>query len=119
MPPPREKDTDQGPHDETSVDGEAAFPDREDLPRIGAVVVPVEDHLVQTGADQAGQDRPLRNADDVVRRQLLATRLAMAEPQRHDDQERHQDAVPADDHRAEEGSGPIWKAIAPGECMTA
>src|SRR5262245_9832683 len=34
--------------DEPAMDGEAAFPHREDLPRMLAVVIPVEDDLVES-----------------------------------------------------------------------
>jgi len=83
------------------VDGESAFPHGDDLRRVLSVVIPVEDHFVQAGADQAGQDRPLRGADDVVGGKSLALRLAMAEPQSDDDGHRHQDSVPTDHERSD------------------
>ena len=105
-----EQDPHQRPHDEPAVDGEAAFPHGEDLLRIRAVVVPVEDHLVQARADETGQDRPLGDADEVVGGQPLAPRLAVRQPQAHHDGGRHEDAVPANDERADlerDGAGRV------------
>ena len=88
------------------MDGEPAFPHREDLARVLTVVVPVERDFVEPRAEEAGQDRPLADRDDVVGRQSLAPRLPMAEPESDDDGERHQDPVPANDERADlEGDG--------------
>src|SRR5262249_33894002 len=81
-------------------------PDRYDLAWIAAVVIPVEDDLVEPRADETRQDGPLPNAHDVVGRQPFALGLAVAEPEPDDDRRRHEDAVPADDDGADlEGDG--------------
>src|SRR5256885_16400298 len=59
------------------------------------------DHLVEPRADDAGEDRPLPHADDVVGGQALALRLAMRDPEPDHDRGRHEDAVPADGERPE------------------
>src|SRR5262249_42628978 len=95
-PSPRQEHAHERPHDEATVDGESPFPHSHDLRRVLSVIIPVEDHFVDTGADQPRENRPLRRTDDVVSGKLLAFRLAMAEPEPDDDRDRHQDAVPAD-----------------------
>ena len=85
---------------------EPALPDRDDLPRVPAVVVPVEDHLVQARADQARHHAPLRGAHELVRGQALLERAPVGEPESHQDRGGHEDAVPPDLERAElEGDG--------------
>src|SRR5256885_10068165 len=48
------------------------------------------DHLVEPRADDAGEDRPLPHADDVVGGQALALRLAMRDPEPDHDRGRHE-----------------------------
>src|SRR5436309_3537348 len=98
-PPIREPRADQRPDDETAVHGEAAFPHRDDLRRIAAVVIPVEDDLVEPRAGEPRQNRPLSGADDVVGRHAFAPSLAIAEPESDDDRPGHEDALPAADDR--------------------
>src|SRR4029450_3367514 len=85
VPAPRQPDADERAHDQAAVHGEPALPDRDDLGRIAAVVVPVEDDLVEPRADETGQDTPLPPADDVVGRRPFALGLAIAEPEPDDD----------------------------------
>src|SRR2546425_6115773 len=101
VPPVREPQAEERAHDQAAVHGEPALPDGDDLRRVTAVVIPVEDHFVEACADEAGQDGPLSDADDVVGGQPLAPGLAVAEPEPDDDRRRHENAVPADDDRAE------------------
>ncbi len=101
LPPVREPHTEQRPHDQAAVHGEPAFPDGDDLPRIPAVVIPVEGDLVEPRTDQTGQDRPLPGADDVVGRKIVSLGLAVAEPESDDDRGGHENAVPADDDRTD------------------
>ena len=100
-PPVREPCADQRAHDQPAVHGEAALPHRDDLRWIAAVVVPVEDDLVDARAREARQDRPLSGADDVVGWKAFALGLTKAEPQPHHDRGGHENAVPADDDGAE------------------
>src|SRR5262249_850749 len=46
VPLPREEDADERSHDQPAVHREPALPHRGNLPRVCAVVVPVENHLV-------------------------------------------------------------------------
>src|SRR5712692_744243 len=100
-PPMGEPEPHDGPGDEPAVDGEAALPDRDDLRRVLAVVIPVEDHLVDPGPHQPGENRPLRDADEVLGRQSFAPCLSVPQPEADDDGGGHQDAVPADDEGTE------------------
>src|SRR5438034_69693 len=100
-PAVREPRADERAQDQPAVDREAAFPDRDDLPRIPAVVVPVERDLVEPRPHEAREDRPLTAADDVIGRQALAFGLTVAEPEAGDDRRRHQNPVPADDDGTE------------------
>src|SRR5207245_10612023 len=75
---------------------EAALPHRDDLRWIAAVVVPVEDDLVDTRAREARQDRPLSGADDVVGRKAFALGLTVAEPQPDDEGGGHENDVRAE-----------------------
>src|SRR5262245_53892674 len=100
-PQVREPGAHQRAHDEPAVDGEPALPDRDDLRGIAAVVVPVEDDLVETCPHQTGQDRPLPGADDVISGQPFSLRLPMTEPESDHDGAGHEDAVPANDERTD------------------
>src|SRR6266850_3539460 len=106
VPAPRQPHADQRAHDQSAVHGEPALPDGDDLGRIAAVVVPVEGDFVEPRADEARQDGPLPDADDVVGRQPFALGLAVAEPEPDDDRRCHENAVPADDDGTDlEGNG--------------
>src|SRR5439155_18956180 len=100
-PAVREPRAHEGTQDQPTVDREAALPDRDDLPRVTPVVIPVECDLVEPGSHEAREDRPLAAADDVVGRQAFALGLTVAEPEADDDRRRHQDPVPADHERAD------------------
>src|SRR5882724_1097214 len=101
LPPVREPHTAQRPHDQAAVHGEPAFPDGDDLPRIPAVVIPVEGDLVEPRTDQTGQDRPLPDPDDVVGGEALTLGPTVAEPEPDDDRGGHENAIPADDDGTE------------------
>src|SRR5215510_15107157 len=106
VPPPCQPHPDERAHDEAPMHGKPALPDGDDLRRIAAVVIPVEDDLVEPRTDETRQDGPLPYADDVVGRQPFTLGLAIAEPEPDDDRRGHQDAVPADDDGADlEGDG--------------
>src|SRR5262245_48076226 len=100
-PFPREQHADERSHDEAAVNREPTLPDCRNLPRMLAVIVPLEDHLVRARAEEPGEDRPLPDVDDVVGRQLVTARLAMAPPQPEHDRRGHENAVPAHGERAE------------------
>src|SRR5213083_2387507 len=97
-PAVRQPHADEGTQDQPPVDREPALPDGDDLPWVPAVVIPVEENLVEPRSHEAREDRPLPAADDVVRRQVVASGLTMAEPEAGDDRRRHENAVPAEDH---------------------
>src|SRR2546428_610795 len=94
----RQPRADEGTQDQPAVDREPALPDGDDLPWVPAVVIPVEENLVEPRSHEAREDRPLPAADDVVGRQVVASGLTMAEPEAGDDRRRHENAVPAEDH---------------------
>jgi hypothetical protein len=88
------------------VDREPTFPHRDDLRGVLAVIVPVEDHLVEPCADESREDRPLRRADDVVGGQPFLPCARVPEPEPGEDGGGHEDAVPPDDDGADlEGDG--------------
>src|SRR4029077_4611903 len=64
--------------DDAAVHREAAFPDSGDLPRIEAVVVPVECALVEPPPHEPRDDRPLRHAQDLVGWEPLLLGLSMS-----------------------------------------
>src|SRR3989442_1810554 len=70
----RQPRADEGTQDQPAVDREPALPDGDDLPWVPAVVIPVEENLVEPRSHEAREDRPLPAADDVVGRQV--SRLA-------------------------------------------
>src|SRR5262249_36307440 len=100
-PAVREPRADQRPDDEAAVHRESTSPHRDDLRRMAAVVVPVEDALVEPRARESRQDRPLPGADDVVGRQTFALGFAIAEPEPDDDRGGHEDAVPTNHDRTD------------------
>ena len=59
-PPPRVAAAHEDAADHAAVDGEPALPHREDLPGELEVVVEVEQHVVEAGADEAAEQRRAR-----------------------------------------------------------
>ena len=87
--------------DQAAVDREPTLPDRRDLPGVLAVVVPVEDDLVDPGAHESRDDRPLRGVEELVGGHALALGGAVGEPEADEDRGGHEDAVPPDRQRPE------------------
>ena len=87
--------------DDSAVDCEAALPDREDLSRVLLIVVELEQHVVQSRADDCR-----RNADDqIVQHVVRFDRVFFRETQAENDAENHAEAdyqtVPVELERAD------------------
>src|SRR5207249_11533982 len=97
-PAVRQPRAEEGTQEQPAVDREPVLPDRDELAWRPAVVIPVEENLVEPRSHEAREDRPLPAADDVVGRQVVASGLTMAEPEAGADRRRDENAVPAGVH---------------------
>lgn len=61
-----DENDDDDAHDNAAVDGKSPVPDGKDLPRIGQIVVQVEEHIVEPGPDDAAGDDPQHQVKKVV-----------------------------------------------------
>jgi hypothetical protein len=78
-PSPRQGNFDHRPGDQPAVDGEPAFPDGNDLPRVLSVVVPVEQHLVEARPEEACEHAPLGNPEKRFSGKALGPTLALGD----------------------------------------
>src|SRR5207245_5531053 len=75
--------------DEAARDRELTLPDRRDLPGVLDVVVPVEDELVDPGAHEPSNDRPLPGVEELVGGDALALGGTVGEPEADEDRGGH------------------------------
>ena len=82
--------------DHRAVDRNAAVPDGDDLGRVLAVIAPLEDHIIDARADNAGRHADDQAVDQVVRgdAKLLDTRIDIQRREHKADAD--DDAVPVD-----------------------